>query len=207
MPAPRSLNPRSLVRASLALARSDAALGELRARRGPPPLWPREPGLPALILFVLEQQVSLASAQAAFDKLVATVGEPTPRKLLALDEAALRAVGFSRQKSRYARGIAQALLDGALDLEALAGLPDDEARAALCALDGIGPWTADVYLLRCLNRPDVWPAGDLALQIAAQELLALPGRPGATELIEIGERWRPWRAVAARMLWQHYLAR
>jgi DNA-3-methyladenine glycosylase II len=152
----------------------------------------------------LEQQVSLASAQAANDRLVEAIGVPTPAGFLTLDDVKLRAIGFSRQKAGYARDLATALLDG-FDLDALSGLSDDAVRAQLVQLRGIGRWTADVYLTMCLLRPDVWPHGDQALATAAMEVADLSQRPTFTQLGEMAERWWPYRAVAARILWHHYL--
>jgi DNA-3-methyladenine glycosylase II len=187
------------------LTESDPALAAIVERFGAPGLWTREPGFPTLVLLILEQQVSLASAKAAFDRLAGELGEVAPAALLALDDATLRRVGFSRQKTRYVRSLAAALLDGQLDLDAVALLPDAEARRVLIALPGIGPWTADVYLLACLRRPDLWPVGDVALQAAAHQALGLDRRPSAAELEQIGERWRPHRSVAAQLLWHLYL--
>lgn len=188
-----------------ALTARDPALASIVERYGHPPLWSREPGFATLVLLILEQQVSLASARAAFDRLGARVGAVTPDAVLALDDDTLRAIGFSRQKTRYARALAAALLDGSLDLDTLPSLPDADVRRALVALPGIGPWTADVYLLACLARPDLWPVGDVALQAAAQRALDLERRPTAVELEAIGERWRPHRSVAAQLLWHLYL--
>ncbi len=196
---------RSFRAAVRALTDADPALAAIVERFGRPPLWRREPGFATLVLLILEQQVSLASARAAFDRLAAEVASVTPGAVLALDDATLRAVGFSRQKTRYARALAGALLDGSLDLDALTTLRDDEVRARLVALPGIGLWTADVYLLACLSRPDSWPVGDVALQTATQQALALETRPTAVELDKIGERWRPYRSVAAQLLWHLYL--
>jgi DNA-3-methyladenine glycosylase II len=175
-------------------------------RHGPPPLWAREPGFPTLVLLVLEQQVSLASARAAFDRLAGVVGVPTPDSVLGLDDAELRAIGFSRQKAGYARDLAHAVLSGALDFDALAMLPDDGVRAALTSLRGIGPWTADVYLTMALRRPDAFPSGDLALLASAQRVKRLDVRPTPLELEELAEPWRPHRATAARILWHAYLS-
>ena len=154
---------------------------------------------------ILEQQVSLASAQAAFDRLVGALGEVTPAGVLGLDDAQMRAVGFSRQKTGYARDLALALNDG-FDLAALTTLTDDEVRVALTQHRGIGRWTADIYLTMCLLRPDIWPRGDLALRTAAAELTGSP-KPSDTELADRAEAWRPFRAVAARILWHDYLRR
>jgi DNA-3-methyladenine glycosylase II len=160
------------------------------------------------VRIVLEQQVSLASARAAFERLAAALGgrvEPGP--FLDLDDERLRAAGFSRQKAGYCRGVAAAIVAGELDLDGLAGLPGDEARRRLLALRGVGGWTADIYLLMALGRPDVWPVGDLALAVAAHQVKRLAARPTPAELEALAEAWRPWRAVAARMLWQDYLSR
>lgn len=190
-----------------ALCGADPVLAGVVNTHGMPPLWEREEGFGTLLLLILEQQVSLASARAAFDRVAARLGgEPTAEGLLSLDDDELRADGFSRQKTRYARALAGSLVDGALDLPGLRRLDDDGVRAALTALPGIGPWTADVYLVMVLRRPDAFPAGDLALQAAAQELLGLPSRPTSTELVTLAEPWRPHRATAARILWTHYLA-
>jgi DNA-3-methyladenine glycosylase II len=177
------------------------------ARNGPPPLWARDPSFGSLVHLILEQQVSLASAQAAFDRLTAALGGSVePAGLLGLSDAELRAVGFSRQKTGYARELAASLLDG-FDLPSLDALPDDEVRSRLTALRGIGAWTADIYLTMCLLRPDVWPHGDQALATSAQVVLDLPERPTFLELATLAEAWRPHRAVAARILWHDYLAR
>ena len=188
------------------LAARDADLAALLHRWGPPPLWAREPGFPALILIILEQQVSLASARAAFNRLLALATPLTPARFLQLDDETLRAIGFSRQKASYSRHLAQAIVRGEFDLDGLAALPDAAARAALLARKGIGPWTADVYLLMCLGRSDSWPVGDLGLLVAVQTVKRLAQRPTAVEMVEIAEPWRPWRAIAARLLWHHYLS-
>ncbi|HKQ51804.1 MAG TPA: hypothetical protein VJT74_05510, partial [Pyrinomonadaceae bacterium] len=124
-----------------------------------------------------------------------------------LDDAALKRAGFSRRKIVYARHLAELIVEGELDLPALAAMSDDEARASLMKVKGVGPWTAEIYLLMVLLRRDAWPAGDLALAIAAQEVKGLPTRPTPDELDELAQAWRPWRAVAARLLWLHYLNR
>lgn len=188
------------------LADRDEDLGRVLATLGPPPFWQRPPGFPTLVHLILEQQVSLASARAVFDRLRAALGELTPPAFLTLDDAALRGLGFSRQKTRYCRLLAQAVGEGDLDLDGLTGLDDEGVHEILVRLPGIGRWTTSVYLLMALRRPDAWPVGDLALQVAAQQVKGLGGRPSAAELETLGEPWRPWRAVAARVLWHHYLA-
>jgi DNA-3-methyladenine glycosylase II len=203
----RPLTVRTLRRAARDLGVADPQLGASVERYGPPPLWSRDPSYATLVHLILEQQVSLASAQAAFDRLrTALGGSVEPELLLGLTDEGLRAIGFSRQKAGYARTLASAVLDG-FDLGALAAMPDDEVRKALIAMPGIGPWTADIYLTMCLLRPDVWPHGDLALATSARDLLELGERPTFVDLGEIAERWHPYRAVAARILWHDYLQR
>jgi DNA-3-methyladenine glycosylase II len=200
----RPLTVRTLRSAARRIAEADPALGASYDRFGPPPLWAREPTFATLVHLILEQQVSLASAQAAFDRLAGALGAVEPAPFLSLDDAELRAIGFSRQKAGYARDLAIALTDG-FDLAALQDLPDDDVGDQLTALRGIGRWTADVYLTMCLLRPDVWPHGDQALATASMEVFGSRQRPTFTQLAETAERWRPFRAVAARMLWHHYL--
>lgn len=188
------------------LSARDRDLAGIARRLGPPPLWARSPGFATLVHIILEQQVSLASARAAFGRLALALGEVSPEGCLALSDGELRAIGFSRQKARYARALAQAILSGELDLAAVSGLGDDDARAALVRIPGIGPWTADIYLLMALRRPDVLPRGDLALLSALKDVKRLPERPTHAGFVAVAEGWRPYRAVAARMLWQHYLS-
>jgi DNA-3-methyladenine glycosylase II len=203
------LNPltqRSLLRATRELVAQDPDLAAVVDRYGPPPLWAREPGFHTLIHIVLEQQVSLASAKAAYDRLVAATGRLVPGRFLALSDAELKAVGFSRQKAAYGRGLAQAILDGRIDLARLETLDDDQVKVQLTAIKGIGPWTADIYLLMVLRRPDTWPSGDLALASAVQRVKRLRAQPTPERLERVGSAWQPWRAVAARILWHYYLS-
>lgn len=190
-----------------ALIAQDEDLAGIVSRHGPPPLWDREPGFATLLHIVLEQQVSLASAQAAFDRLRAAAAPLTPARFLELTDAELLRIGFSRQKARYGLALAEAILTGALDFAGLAARDDDEVHRALQSIPGIGPWTSTVYLLMVLGRPDVWPVGDIALAESVREVKRLGRRPNARELADLGERWRPWRSVAARLLWHDYLAR
>lgn len=169
-------------------------------------MWAREPGFPTLLYIILEQQVSLASARAAFDRLRAAVAPLTPQGFLELDDAALKVIGFSRQKAGYGRHLARAILEGRLDLAALSAREDALVRSELTRIKGIGPWTADIYLLMALRRPDVWPVDDLALAAAVQRVKGLDRRPTPEELEEVGSAWQPWRAVAARLLWHYYLS-
>jgi len=188
------------------LAARDAVLAASVRLHGHPPLWAREPGFPTLVHIVLEQQVSLASARAAFDRLLAARSPLTPAALLELDDRELLVIGFSRQKTRYARELARAVQDGRLDLAALPALDDDALDAQLTALPGIGPWTATIYRLMVLGRPDAWPVHDIALAQAVADLRGLARRPDAREMAVLADGWRPWRAVAARILWHHYLS-
>lgn len=202
---PTPLTDETLARGLRVLAKRDRDLACVIDRYGPPPMWARRPGFPTLIHIILEQQVSLASARAAFNRLKAAI-RVTPRNLLTLDDATLKAIGFSRQKTGYARHLAQAILDRRFSPVALESMDDESARAALIELKGIGVWTADIYLLMALRRPDVWPHGDLALAVAAHHVKRLRARPTYDELTAMSEAWRPWRAVAARVLWHHYLS-
>jgi DNA-3-methyladenine glycosylase II len=157
------------------------------------------------VLIILEQQVSLASARAAFGRLRAALGEVEPAGFLSLEDGELRAVGFSRQKAEYCRGLAAGLLDGSVDLDHIATLDDDEARRHLTAVRGIGAWTADVYLMFALGRIDTWPPGDRALLVALSRAKGLVEVPASPIAVEMAEAWRPWRSVAARLLWHDYL--
>ena len=200
-----ALTDKSYGRAIRALAERDGDLARVVSEHGAPARRFRDPGFATLALLILEQQVSLASARATYDRLQAACGAVRPGTVLALGDDGLKSVGLSRQKARYVRLLAEAVEGGALDVESLGALGDDEARAELTRITGIGEWTADIYLLSALHRADVWPAKDLALQVAAHEIKGLDARPDHASLAEIGEAWRPYRAVAARILWHHYL--
>ena len=202
-----TLTAETLVEGVHYLAACDPDLARILTALGPPPLWAREPGFPTLIHIILEQQVSLASAQAAFNRLQGLATPLTPTTFLTLDDIALRAVGFSRQKMFYGRHLAQALYNGELDLAALVDQDDATVRVTLIKLKGVGLWTADIYLLMALRRPDIWPVGDLALVVALQELKQLATRPLPAEMEALANEWRPWRAVAARLLWHYYLSK
>lgn len=204
-PAP-VLTDSSLTMAVTELAARDPDLGRIVARFGPPPMWARDPGFPTLVHLILEQQVSLASALAAFQRLRAAAKPLTPATFLALDDAQLLAVGFSRQKARYGRALATAVLEGSLDLDGLAALDDEGVDRALTVVPGVGPWTATIYRLMVLLRPDSWPVHDIALAQAIREVRGLDVRPSPDEMHALAEGWRPWRAVAARILWHHYLS-
>lgn len=192
-------------RAIRALVARDDDLARVVSDFGKPPRRMRDPGFATLALLILEQQVSLASAQATYDRLEAACGVVRPGSVLALDDDDLRSVGLSRQKARYVRLLAEEVDAGTLDLDRLGALGDDDVRMQLTRITGIGEWTADIYLLSALQRADVWPAKDLALQVAAHEIKGLDNRPDHETLAEIGEAWRPYRTVAARILWHYYL--
>jgi DNA-3-methyladenine glycosylase II len=201
------LNEDAFTQAVHALANRDAHLAEVVENYGRPPLWVREPGFPTLVYIILEQQVSLASAKAAFDRLNAAVRPLTPHKFLKLTDADLLRVGFSRQKTLYTRLLAESLSRRHFDLRYLHELHDDAARKMLTAFKGIGNWTADIYLLSALRRPDIWPVGDLALATAVKEVKHLRKRPSPERLEKLSQPWRPYRAVAARLFWHAYLSK
>ncbi len=205
VPAPLTLP--GLASAARALARRDPDLGRVIDAHGVPPLWDRPTGFPTLILIILEQQVSLASARAAYNRLVAVCGVVTPEAFLSFDDATLKQFGFSRQKTGYGRALAERILGGSFDPDALDGMVDHAARAALVSLKGIGVWTADIYLLMALRRPDIWPHGDLALVKAAQALKGISPPVTRDDWEALAEPWRPYRSVAARILWHHYLSK
>lgn len=203
----RPQTPGDFKRALRKLAGSDSDLAAALDRFGEPEFWHRRPDFDTLVLFILEQQVSLASGAAAYNRLRIRLGNVTPVAVLTPSDEELRADGLSRQKSRYVRELARAVLEGRIDLASLESKTDQEVRRELIALVGIGPWTADVYLLSCLRRPDVWPVLDRALQVAAGEVLGLEAPPDPAALLEIGERWRPHRSSAARLMWHAYLSK
>jgi len=201
-----TLNQDSLKEGVTYLCEVDPDLARVISDLGNPPLWSREPGFPTLIHIILEQQVSLASARATFDKLVRGSGQLTPEHFLGYTDSNLKEFGFSRQKTRYGRELSKAIINKQLDLDGLQRLDDSSARDELIRIKGIGPWTADIYLLMALLRPDIWPPGDLALIKAVVKIKNLPETPTPEELHEIAEVWKPWRAVAARIAWHYYLS-
>ena len=188
------------------LAKKDSDLAFIFKTYGTPPLWKREATFATLIHIILEQQVSLASALSAFNKLKQRLGAVTPEGVLSLTDEELKAAYFSRQKIVYARELSKAVLNGDLNLERLENLSDAEAKHELKKIKGIGDWTADIYLLMALLRPDVMPKGDLALHVAWKKLKTLEHAPHSDEFQIIAERWKPFRAVAARLLWHFYLS-
>ncbi|MEM7538074.1 MAG: DNA-3-methyladenine glycosylase 2 family protein [Chloroflexota bacterium] len=204
------LSPTTMQQGIDALVAVDADFARVYEQYGTPPEWFRPQGFSTLLYIILEQQVSLQSAKAAYDRLLAAVAEITdtgltPEIFLTFEDEQLKQFGFSRQKTRYGRILAEKIRDGNIDLAALDTMPDEEVLTALTSLTGIGPWTANIYLLMVLKRVDVWPIGDVALATAYKEIKGLDERPTQPELAEIAEAWRPWRAIAARLLWNHYL--
>lgn len=200
----KPLTERTLKAACTALSSEHREFALVFGSYGTPPLWDREPGFATLLQIILEQQVSLASAKACFDKLTARLGNVTPKSVLTLNDAELKTVGFSRQKTVYARHLAEAVLEKRIDLEGLSNLPDTYVKAELIKLKGIGQWTSDIYLLMALLRPDVMPRGDIALHTAWHRLSG-EARPSSDEFLVVAERWKPFRSVAARLLWHYYL--
>jgi DNA-3-methyladenine glycosylase II len=200
------LTHKSLAQACEELSKSDPILGRSYELYGKPPMWSRKPGFATLLYIILEQQVSLASAKACFDKLSAAIGEVTPERLLQLNDGELKTIGFSRQKTAYARHLAEAVQEKRIDLKNLPNLSDTDVKNELIKLKGVGDWTSDIYLLMAMLRPDIMPKGDLALHAAWQKLSQLPQRPHSDEFLAIAERWKPFRSAAARLLWHYYLS-
>jgi DNA-3-methyladenine glycosylase II len=187
-----------------ALGRADPRFQTLVATAGRPPLRRRPDGFAGLAATIVAQQLSVASANAIWTRLTAAFDPLTPEAIVKARPARLKRIGLSAPKIHALKAIARAVIGGELALASLAGLAAEEAHAALTAIHGIGPWTADIYLLSCLGHADAWPAGDLALQEAARLAFGLRARPTAKDMITLAEPWRPWRSVAARVLWTYY---
>jgi DNA-3-methyladenine glycosylase II len=202
----KTLTKMSLSEATVYLAARDNDLARLLVADGIPPLWERKPCFSTLIHIILEQQVSLASARAMYHRLVDNLGPFTPDRFLEVGSSYLRSLGVTRQKTAYCINVAEAILGDALDLRAVSRMDDLAAVDTLTRIKGIGPWTADIYLLMALRRPDVWPSGDIALVNTVRKVKELHEYPSPSTLSKIAETWRPFRSVAARMLWHHYLS-
>ena len=187
------------------LAERDSDLYRIRDRLGYPPLWAREPGFASLVHIILEQQVSIKAAATMFQRLASHLGSVTPELVQKAGESELRQVGLTRQKARYCVELANRVASGALELSKLDTLDDAQGRSHLLDIPGLGPWTVDVYYMMALRRANVWPQGDLALASALQDIKQLEALPTRDEQLVFAEQWKPWRAVAARMLWMHYL--
>lgn len=204
---PARLTRSTLTHAATELAARDRDLARIVAKHGVPPMWGRRSGFPTLVWIILEQQVSIAAARTMFRQLGNRLGEGgvSPDTVAAAGVDGLRSMGLTRQKARYCHELANRVLDGRLDLAAVGRWPEDRARKALLEVPGIGHWSIDIYFLMALRRPDVWPRGDLALARAMQQVKRLRTLPTTDRQVAIAERWSPWRSVAARILWTHYL--
>ena len=201
-----SLTKMSLKKGAVFLAARDNDLARLLAADGVPPLWERKPCFSTLIHIILEQQVSLASAKAMYRRLADNLEPFTPDRFLKAGSSYLRSLGVTRQKAAYCINIAEAILEDRLDLRAVSRMDDLAVVDTLTRIKGIGPWTANIYLLMALRRPDVWPSGDIALTNTVQKVKKLNEYPSPSTLSRVAETWRPFRSVAARMLWHHYLS-
>jgi len=171
---------------------------------GPPEPRERAPGYATILRIIVDQQVSVQAGASIWRKLEQEISNITPQTVLDAGEDTLRACGFSRPKVRYARCLADVIIDGTLDLGSLSSLTDENVMKQLTSVTGIGRWSAEIYLMFALKREDVWPAGDVALATATERLMGLDHRPDVAELDSIAERWRPWRTSAALVLWHYY---
>jgi DNA-3-methyladenine glycosylase II len=188
------------------LAKADADLANIITNHGYPPLWSRPNTFETLVHIILEQQVSLASALSALNKLRERVQEITPARVLLLTNEEFKACYCSRQKTTYIKYLAEAIISGQINLEELEQLPDEVIRAKLTALKGIGNWTADVYLMFVLQHADIFPIGDLAAVNALKRVKSLPKEITREEMIVVAEQWAPYRTVASMLLWHYYLS-
>ena len=187
------------------LSKKDKHLKAIIKEHGYPPMWTREQGFETLILTILEQQVSLAAAFAAYKKLKAKIGAVTPAKILAMSNEELRECYFTRQKQVYAKELATAVVTKQLPLKKFSSMPDEEVRTHLTSIKGIGNWTTDVYLMHALQRTDLFPLGDIALVNSLKETKQLDPHISKEEMLAIAEPWRPYRTVAAMILWHAYI--
>lgn len=188
------------------LAAIDISLDAIIKAHGYPPFWSRPNTFETLVHIILEQQVSLASALSALNKLKERLQELTPARVLLLTDEEMKACYCSRQKTSYIKYLAEAIISGQLNLTELEELPDDVVRAKLVALKGIGNWTADVYLMFVLQHPDVFPIGDLAAVNALKRVKNLPGTITRDEMLAIAAKWQPYRTIATMLLWHFYLS-
>ncbi len=205
MPKPRRIASRKhLDNAVAGLLAADRRLHPVAKRVGRMPHRSRrEEGFEALISIVVSQQLSIAAADTIFGRVKEKVIPFEPARVLAADPETLRACGLSAPKQKHIKSIASALIEGSLDLARIRSMHDEEARAHLTAVKGIGPWTADIYLMSSLGRADIWPVGDVGLQAAIHRALGLRKRPNEKQMEKLSQGWRPWRTVAARMFWYH----
>lgn len=202
---PIPLNEQRLAEAANSVALIDKDLAQILAVHGTPPLWARKPGFITLVRIILEQQVSLASADAMYRRLLDNINPLTTGSVLSAGAPFLRSLGITRQKATYFINVAQAIQNGTLNLQKTGKESDESAIVRLTSVKGIGPWTAKIYLIMALRRPDVWPVGDIALATAVKNMKGWQERPTQPELSEIAQAWRPYRATAARLLWHYYL--
>ncbi len=193
-----------LERGIAALLTADARFGPVFERTGYPPLRRSEAGYRGVMKIIAGQQVSKASAAAIWERMQQALSPMEPAHVDGLDDGAFRAAGLSGPKIRAVKALTQAINQGELDFAALERKDDQAVSDSLCAVKGIGPWSAEIYLLSCLGRPDAWPGGDLALQIAAADAFGLSSRPDAKAMTAMANAWRPWRSIAARLLWAYY---
>jgi DNA-3-methyladenine glycosylase II len=193
-----------IARGVRSLKRRCPVMRRIHTATGDPPLRRRPPGFEGLGRIIIGQQVSVASANAIWARCQASITPFAPQTVIELSDDHLRAAGLSRPKMRTLRAISTAVVEDGLDLVGFGGADDAGIHEALCAIKGVGPWTADIYLMFCLGRPDAFAPGDLALQVAAQHAFDLSERPSANELFDLAESWRPWRGVSARMLWAYH---
>ena len=202
----KTLDKKNIHKAAHYLATIDKDLARLLNNEGVPPLWGRKQGFATLIRIILEQQVSLASGKAMFKKLQKYIIPFTPQRFHQLGIEYLKSLGVTRQKSAYLLNVANSIIDGSLNFQALKKADDATAKEKLMKIKGIGSWTADIYLLMALKRPDVFPSGDIAIVNTIKIIKKLKSHPSEKKVMKIAEKWKPYRLVAARMLWQHYLS-
>jgi DNA-3-methyladenine glycosylase II len=198
------LTPADVAEGVRALARRAPHFAAVIAQHGVPAPRPVDNHLASLLRIVVEQLISLKAAAAIWQRMEQKLSPFAADQILACGEEGLRHLGLTAAKARCCLGLAQAVSTGELNLAVLSALPDEEARSLLLGQRGIGPWTADIYLMTALQRCDVWPAADLALQVAAQSLFEMEQRPDVKAMQTLADDWRPWRSVAALLLWSHY---
>jgi DNA-3-methyladenine glycosylase II len=208
VPTMRTIKSEADIREGLdALERADPVIAAVRAETGEVQLNWSEPGFEGLVQIIMAQQLSKFAAEAIWRRLRARVRPMTPERLCRAREATLRGCGLSAAKVATVRALARALRQGHVDLDGFDGRPAEDIIEELCQVKGIGPWTAELYLLFGIGHADIWPAGDLALRVAVGDALKLEARPDARTVAEIATRWRPWRGVAARLFWSYYRVR
>jgi len=205
MPKPHRISSAAQLHTAIdSLIAADKRLHPVVKRTGRPEFKPRRKhGFEALLDIVASQQLSIAAADTIFGRLKEKVVPFDPPTLLATPAEVLRACGLSAPKQKHMKSIATAILDGSLDLKRVRNMPDDDARAHLTAVKGIGPWTADIYLMSSLGRADIWPVADVGLQAAITRALKLKKRPNEKQMEKLSKNWRPWRTIAARLFWIH----